>query len=462
MNQKALKILEYHKIINMLLQYASSPMGQEICRQLTPSDDLNTIRDMQRQTHDALNRLFRKGYISFESARDIRLSLKRLAIGSSLNQSELLFIASLLENTARVKSYGHHDNTFSDSLDYLFNSLEPLPHLSAKIRRCILTEDEINDDASPGLCQIRRSIKAINNHIHAQLNSLIHGSLRIYLQDTVVAMRNGHYCLPVKSECRSQVPGMIHDQSSTGSTIFVEPMVIMKLNNNIRELELKEKKEIEIILSTLSQQAAQHIKLLQYNLENMVKLDFIFARAGLAMEMNATEPLFNTDGIISLRKARHPLIDKHQVVPIDLTLGENFDLLIITGLNTGGKTVTLKTAGLLSLMAQSGLHIPALEHSRLSIFTEIYADIGDKQCIEESLSTFSSHMTNVVLFLEKANQKSLVLFDELGVGTDPLEGASIAIAILSHLHQKGIRTMATTHYSELKLYALATEGVENA
>lgn len=464
MNQKALKTLEYHKIINMLLQHASSPMGQELCRQLTPSDDLNVVRGMQRQTHDALSRLFRKGHISFGSARDIRPSLKRLAIGSSLNQSELLSIASLLENTARVKSYGRHENadTAGDSLDPLFDSLEPLTPLSAEIRRCILAEDEISDDASPGLRQVRRSIKASGDRIHTQLNNLINGSLRTYLQDAVVTMRNGRYCIPVKSEYRSQVPGMIHDQSSTGSTIFVEPMAIVKLNNDIRELELKEEKEIEIILATLSQQAAQYTELLQYDLENMVELDFIFARAGLAMEMNATEPLFNTDGIISLRKARHPLIERRQVVPIDLTLGEAFDLLIVTGPNTGGKTVSLKTVGLLSLMGQSGLHIPALDRSRLSIFTEIYADIGDEQSIEQSLSTFSSHMTNVVSFLEKADRQSLVLFDELGAGTDPTEGAALAIAILSHLHQQGIRTMATTHYSELKIYALSTEGVENA
>ena len=464
MNQKALQTLEYPKIIHMLVQHASSPMGQELCRRLTPSDDLETIRHMQRQTSDALSRLFRKGNLSFGSAKDIRPSLKRLAIGSSLNQSELLAVAGLLENTARVKAYGRHENadTASDSLDPLFDALEPLTPLSSEIRRCILAEDEISDDASPALHQIRRSIKASSDRIRTQMNSLINGSLRTCLQDAVITMRNGRYCVPVKSEYRSQVPGMIHDQSSTGSTIFVEPMAIVKLNNDIRELELKEEKEIEIILASLSHQTAQHLELLQYNLENMVELDFIFARAGLAMEMNATEPLFNTDGIIHLRKARHPLLEKHQAVPIDLILGETFDLLIVTGPNTGGKTVSLKTLGLLSLMGQSGLHIPALDRSSLSVFTEIYADIGDEQSIEQSLSTFSSHMTNIVSFLEKADRRSLVLFDELGAGTDPTEGAALAIAILSHLHKQGIRTMATTHYSELKLYALSTEGVENA
>lgn len=464
MNHKALQTLEFDKIIEQLTSYASSPMGQKLCRELRPSSDIAEINRMQTQTHDALTRLFRKGHISFGDAKDIRGSLKRLEIGSTMNSSELLQTAALLENTARVKSYGRHDNadTSEDSLDLFFQSLEPLTPLSTEIRRCILSEEEISDDASPKLKQIRRSIRAAGDKIRGQLNSLVNGSYRTYLQDAVITMRDGRYCIPVKSEYKSQVPGMIHDQSSTGSTIFVEPMAIVKLNNDIRELELKEQEEIQVILASLSAQVAEHLETIGYNLENMVALDFIFARASLAMEQNANQPVFNTEGRIHLRKARHPLIDKKKVVPIDVTLGEDFDLLIVTGPNTGGKTVSLKTVGLLTLMGQAGLHIPALDRCSLAVFNEVYADIGDEQSIEQSLSTFSSHMTNVVSFLSKADPHSLVLFDELGAGTDPTEGAALAIAILSSLHEQGIRTMATTHYSELKVYALSTPGVENA
>ena len=464
MNKKALKTLEYDKIIDLLAARATSPLGAELCRSLTPLEDLETIRRRQQETGDALSRLFQKGSISFGSARDLKPSLGRLALGSSLNQSELLAIAGLLENTARVKSYGRRERADApaDSLEELFDLLEPLTPLSAEIRRCILSEEEISDDASPALRHVRRSIRLNGERIHSQLNSLMNGSLRTYLQDAVITMRSGRYCLPVKSEYRSQVPGMIHDQSSTGATVFIEPMAVVKLNNEIRELELQEEKEIEAVLASLSASAAEHLEALQYNLENMAELDFIFARASLAMDMNATKPEFNEAGRIHLRQARHPLIPKKQVVPIDLSLGETFDLLIVTGPNTGGKTVSLKTMGLLTLMGQSGLHIPALDRSQLALFHQVYADIGDEQSIEQSLSTFSSHMTNTVSFLEKADSRSLVLFDELGAGTDPTEGAALAIAILSFLHRQGIRTMATTHYSELKLFALSTEGVENA
>ena len=464
MNKKALKTLEYDKIIERLVNHASSPLGKELCRKLEPSDHIDTIRRMQQETHDALSRLFKKGTPSFGNAKEIRPSLKRLEIGSSLNIPELLAICGLLENTARVKSYGRHDNAdvLPDILDPLFDALEPLTPLSTRIRSCILSEDEIADDASSTLKQIRRSMKQAGDRIHSQLSSLLNGSMRTYLQDAVITMRNGRYCVPVKAEYRGQVPGMIHDQSSTGSTIFIEPMSIVKLNNDIRELENKEQAEIEVILANLSMEAAGYMDTIRYNLENMVELDFIFARASLAMEMNANEPLFNTEGRIRIRKGRHPLIDKTNVVPIDIVLGDTIDLLIITGPNTGGKTVSLKTVGLLTLMGQSGLHIPALDRSELALFREVYADIGDEQSIEQSLSTFSSHMTNVVSFLEKADRDSLVLFDELGAGTDPTEGAALAIAILSHLHKQGIRTMATTHYSELKVYALSTAGVENA
>ena len=464
MNKKAIHALEYMKIIDQLTQKASSPLGKEKCRRLRPSNNLSEIETMQLQTAHALTRLFQKGNLNFGNVKDIRASLKRLEVGSSLNIVELLTICSFLENVNRVKSYGRpdRDDTAPDCLSAMFQTLEPLTPLSAEIRRCILSEEEISDDASPTLRQIRRGIKIANDRIHTQLNSIVNSNSRTYLQDTVITMRNGRYCIPVKAEYKNQIPGMIHDQSSTGSTLFIEPMSIVKLNNDIRELELQEQKEIEVILARLSEEVAQYIEALSDNFTIMVELDFIFARAALAMEQNATAPIFNTKGIINLRKARHPLIHKKQVVPIDIRLGEDFDLLVVTGPNTGGKTVSIKTVGLLTLMGQSGLHIPAADRSQLSVFHEVYADIGDEQSIEQSLSTFSSHMTNVVSFLEKADRHSLVLFDELGAGTDPTEGAALAIAILSHLHKQGIRTMATTHYSELKVYALSSEGVENA
>lgn len=464
MNHKAYKALEYYKIINMLTDKASSYMGKEICKKLEPSTDIDEIRHMQTQTKDALTRLFQKGNISFGSVKDVRGSLKRLEIGSSLGIGELLSICSLLENTNRVKAYSRSDrgDSLPDSLDGMFSALEPLTPLTTEIRRCILSEDEISDDASSTLRQIRRNMKITGDKIHTQLSSIVNGGARNYLQDSVITMRNGRYCIPVKAEYKGQVPGMVHDQSSTGSTLFIEPMAVVKLNNDIRELELQEQKEIEVILSALSEQTAQQTDAIRADLEIMVQLDVIFARAALAMDMNATEPIFNEEGRIRLKQARHPLIDKKKAVPIDIRLGDDFDLLIVTGPNTGGKTVSLKTVGLLTLMGQSGLHIPTLDRSELSLFEEVYADIGDEQSIEQSLSTFSSHMTNVVSFLKKANNRSLVLFDELGAGTDPTEGAALAIAILSHLHEQGIRAMATTHYSELKVYALSTPGVENA
>lgn len=464
MNQKALSSLEYPKIIERLTEKASSPMGKELCRKLQPSTDINKIRLMQTQTKDALTRLFQKGSVSFGSVKDIRGSLNRLEIGSSLGIMEILSVCALLENTSRVKAYSRGDRSDlpSDSLDSMFEQLAPLTPLSSEIRRCILSEDEISDDASPALRQVRRNMKVTNDRIHTQLSGLVNGNARTYLQDSVITMRNGRYCIPVKAEYKGQVPGMIHDQSSTGSTLFIEPMAVVKLNNDMRELELQEQKEIEIILAGLSEQIAEEREAIALNLELMVQLDFIFARAGLAMDMNGSEPVFNEEGRVLLKKARHPLIPKKKVVPIDIRLGDDFDLLIITGPNTGGKTVSLKTVGLLTLMGQAGLHIPALDRSELALFHEIYADIGDEQSIEQSLSTFSSHMTNIVSFLEKADSRSLVLFDELGAGTDPTEGAALAISILSYLHDKGIRTMATTHYSELKVYALSTPGVENA
>ena len=464
MNEKALKTLEYYKIIDMLEAFATSSIGKDKCRQLRPLDNLTEIETMQQETADALSRIYQKGSLSFSGVKDVRGSLKRLEVGSTLGIGELLAIRSLLENASRAKAYSRREteNEHTDSLDNMFELIEPLSPLATEIGRCILSEDEISDDASTGLRQVRRSMKLTNDKIHTQLSSFVSGNSRTYLQDAVVTMRNGRYCIPVKAEYKSQVPGMIHDQSSTGSTIFVEPMTIVRLNNEMRELEIQEQKEIEMILSNLSQLAAENLDAIFDDVKLLSELDFIFARAQLAKSQNATEPRFNRDRIIDIKKARHPLIDKHKVVPIDIRIGETFDLLIVTGPNTGGKTVSLKTVGLLTLMGQSGLHIPAFDNSRLSVFREVYADIGDEQSIEQSLSTFSSHMTNVVRFMETADSDSLVLFDELGAGTDPTEGAALAIAILSTLHDRGIRAMATTHYSELKVYALSTPGVENA
>lgn len=464
MNEKALKTLEYYKIIDMLEAFATSSIGKNKCRQLRPLDNLTEIETMQQETADALSRIYQKGSLSFSGVKDVRGSLKRLEVGSTLGIGELLAIRSLLENASRAKAYSRREteNEHTDSLDNMFELIEPLSPLATEIGRCILSEDEISDDASTGLRQVRRSMKLTNDKIHTQLSSFVSGNSRTYLQDAVVTMRNGRYCIPVKAEYKSQVPGMIHDQSSTGSTIFVEPMTIVRLNNEMRELEIQEQKEIEMILSNLSQLAAENLDAIFDDVKLLSELDFIFARAQLAKSQNATEPRFNRDKIIDIKKARHPLIDKHKVVPIDIRIGETFDLLIVTGPNTGGKTVSLKTVGLLTLMGQSGLHIPAFDNSRLSVFREVYADIGDEQSIEQSLSTFSSHMTNVVRFMETADSDSLVLFDELGAGTDPTEGAALAIAILSTLHERGIRAMATTHYSELKVYALSTPGVENA
>lgn len=464
MNEKALKTLEYYKIIDMLEAFATSSIGKNKCRQLRPLDNLTEIETMQQETADALSRIYQKGSLSFSGVKDVRGSLKRLEVGSTLGIGELLAIRSLLENASRAKAYSRREteNEHTDSLDNMFELIEPLSPLATEIGRCILSEDEISDDASTGLRQVRRSMKLTNDKIHTQLSSFVSGNSRTYLQDAVVTMRNGRYCIPVKAEYKSQVPGMIHDQSSTGSTIFVEPMTIVRLNNEMRELEIQEQKEIEMILSNLSQLAAENLDAIFDDVKLLSELDFIFARAQLAKSQNATEPRFNRDRVIDIKKARHPLIDKHKVVPIDIRIGETFDLLIVTGPNTGGKTVSLKTVGLLTLMGQSGLHIPAFDNSRLSVFREVYADIGDEQSIEQSLSTFSSHMTNVVRFMETADSDSLVLFDELGAGTDPTEGAALAIAILSTLHDRGIRAMATTHYSELKVYALSTPGVENA
>ena len=463
MNEKALRTLEYTKIIDRLTELAGYSIGKELCRNLKPSSDITEIEAAQKQTSDALSRIYQRGSISFSGVQDVRGSLKRLEIGGSLSTLELLRIAKLLETTSRVKSFGRLENSDreKDSLDDMFDNLQPLSGLYNEIYRCILSEDEIADDASPALSRIRRSIRQTNDRVHTQLASLVNGSSRSYLQDAVITMRNGRYCVPVKAEYKGQVPGMIHDQSSTGSTLFIEPMAIVKLNNELRELELQEQKAIEAVLAELSNAAAAENENIADNFRILTRLDFIFARAMLSKSYNGTEPVFNEKGHINIKKGRHPLLDKKNVVPIDIWMGKDFRLLVITGPNTGGKTVSLKTVGLFTLMGQAGLHIPAFDHSELSVFDEVFADIGDEQSIEQSLSTFSSHMTHTVSILKEATDRSLVLFDELGAGTDPTEGAALAIAILNELHSRGTCTMATTHYSELKVFALTTPGVEN-
>lgn len=464
MNQKTLTKLEYNKIIGLLEEEASSFRGRQLCRRLKPMTDLDKINIFQEQTAAAYTRIVRKGRFSFGDAAPVEESMKRLEIGGDLSISELLRICRLLKNTARAKAYGRHDTQedSADCLDAYFDCLEPLTLLANEIDRCIISEEEIADDASSTLKHIRRNINAVNDRVHSTLNSLVNGSLRSYLQDPIITMRGDRYCLPVKSEYRGQVQGLIHDQSSTGSTLFIEPMAVVKLNNDLKELYAKEQEEIQAILADLSAQAAAYVEVIRDDYRAMTDLDFIFARGALALTMRASRPVFNQEGRIRIREGRHPLLDPRTVVPITVSLGDDFTLLIITGPNTGGKTVSLKTVGLFTLMGQAGLHIPAGDRSELAVFRQVYADIGDEQSIEQSLSTFSSHMTNIVSFLKKVDEQSLVLFDELGAGTDPTEGAALAIAILSYMHKRGIRTMATTHYSELKVYALSTDGVENA
>lgn len=464
MNKKTLAKLEYNKIIEQLIEHASSFSGKELCRRLKPMTDISAIRSAQDETAAAFTRIVKKGRPSFSGCNPVNDSIRRLEIGGVLGSGELLRICKLLETAGRARAYGRHDNAdeMEDCLDGYFEQLNPVTILVNEIRRCIIDEDEISDDASPGLKHVRRAMNQINDKVHATLSNMVNGSLRTYLQDPIITMRGDRYCIPVKAEYRSQVSGMIHDQSATGSTLFIEPMAVVKLNNDLKELYGQEQEEIQKVLARLSADAAEYTTEIHTCYTILRQLDFIFAKGALALDMNASQPIFNTEGRIHIREGRHPLLDKKNVVPITLTLGDTFDLLIVTGPNTGGKTVSLKTVGLFTLMGQAGLHIPALDRSELAVFHDVYADIGDEQSIEQSLSTFSSHMTNIVSFLKQVDEHSLVLFDELGAGTDPTEGAALATSILNHLHSRSIRTMATTHYSELKVYALSTPGVENA
>ena len=460
MNRKSLTTLEYNKIIDKLQSFAVSRDAKNKAAKLFPMTDIDKINVCLTETGDAVSRLYAKGCASFSGVSDVMGSVKRLEVGSCLNAHELLQISGVL---SAAKAHKTHYEETQDSLTPLYDSLDPVPSLYAQIKKCIISEDEISDDASANLKDIRRNIRLANDRIHTELNKILNNqALRNCLQDYVITSRQGRYCLPVKAEYKSQVPGMVHDQSATGSTIFIEPAAVVKLNNDIRELELKEEAEIQVILADLSAQAAEYTEQIATDYKVLVKLDFIFAKAQLARNWHCTAPVMNTEHYTNIKQGRHPLIDPEKVVPIDINLGKDFNLLIITGPNTGGKTVSLKTVGLLTLMAQAGLYIPALDHSQIGIFNNIFADIGDEQSIEQSLSTFSSHMTNTIHILKNATSDSLILFDEIGAGTDPTEGAALAISILNDLHQRGITTMATTHYSEIKIYALTTPGVENA
>lgn len=465
MNQKVLRTLEYNKIVERLAEYAFGADTKERCLSLLPSTSLSEITNAQQQTKDAMNRSLKKGRLDCSGIKPLSSAIRRVEIGGTMNIEELLGLCKLLETARRVKAYSRkeREDIPSDSLSELFDGLEPLSPLCDEIRRCIISVDEISDDASSNLKSIRRSIRSTGDRIHGQLNQMLNNqNVRNCLQDFVITMRNGRYCLPVKAEAKSQITGMVHDQSSSGSTLFIEPMAVVNLNNELKELSIKEQDEIAVILATLSAKAGEYIPAIETDYQILTELDFIFAKAAYALEYNGITPHFNTERKIRILKGRHPLLDAKKVVPIDISLGSDFDQLVITGPNTGGKTVSLKTVGLLTLMGQAGLPIPSGDRSELAVFDDIFADIGDEQSIEQNLSTFSSHMTNIIHILKETNEHSLVLFDELCAGTDPTEGAALAVSILSYFHSRGIRTMATTHYSEIKIYALTTSGIENA
>lgn len=467
MNKRTLKVLEYEKILETLAGFAASQGAKRRCLRLKPYKDIVEIEKLQSETRDAMLRISKYGNLSFAGVRDIGESLKMLSIGSPLSMKELLDIAALLENADTAQLYGDKikdsEERSSDSLTEYFSMLSPLRDISSEIRRCIISDDEMASDASSNLRSIRRRMDETNLALHQALDKIIKDEgTRLYLMDSLVTMRNGRYCIPVKAEYKNSFQGMIHDQSSTGSTVFIEPLQVVNLNNKIKELENEEHVEIERILEDLSQRTATVVEEITEDLKLLITLDFIFAKAKYAKDINASEPIFNEEGIVDLKRAVHPLLEKHTAVPVDIRLGEDYSLLIITGPNTGGKTVSLKTLGLLTLMGQSGLHIPAMYGSRLSVFEDVFADIGDEQSIEQNLSTFSSHMSNTIYIVKHVTDKSLCLFDEPGGGTDPQEGAALAISILSYLKDKGAKVMATTHYTELKTFAISCDGVENA
>lgn len=471
MNLRTLRLLEYGKIVKMLMGYAASPMAKRKCEKIKPRRDIEVIRTLQQETRDALNRLNRQGNLSFGGLKDIGASLKRLEVEGTLTAKELLDVASVLDTALNAKKFGDAEGVDeegrkqldADSLHTRFSELVPLEYLSHDIHHAIISENEIADDASSGLKAVRRNIKLTNERLHNQLQKLISDqNQQMMFQDNIITMRNGRYCIPVKQEYKNRFQGMIHDQSASGKAVFIEPISVVNMNNELKELENQELAEIEKILATLSAKVAAELTYITHNFSTLTELDFIFAKAQFARSYKGSEPIFNTDGIIDIRQGRHPLLDQHTVVPVDIKLGEEYNLLIITGPNTGGKTVSLKTLGLFTLMGQSGLHIPALDGSKLTVFDNVFADIGDEQSIEQNLSTFSSHMSNIVYIMEHVTPDSLCLFDEPGGGTDPVEGAALAMSILSHLNDMGVKCMATTHYTELKTFAMTTPGIENA
>ena len=462
MEDKTLKILEFDKIIERLAEHASSEAGRELCLKLSPSSGFRHISVWQKNTSDACSRIRLSGStLSFRGVKDIGDILKRLDIGAVLSAAELLRVSSVLTVSDRAKRFDSLDDEHEDSLSEMFSMIEPLVNINRGIQTAVLDEDTIADDASPGLAAVRQKIKRTETSVHETMAAKLN-SCRDYLTDAVITQRDGRYCLPVKSEYKSKVPGMVHDASSTGLTLFIEPMAVVSLNNELKELTVEEQREIEKVLRGLSESLMPYTDTINDNIKLLKRLDMIFAKALFSAEVGGVEPKFSRDRSIDLKEARHPLIDPKSVVPVSVRLGSEFGLLIVTGPNTGGKTVSLKTTGLLTLMAQAGLHIPAAEGSVMGIYEDVYADIGDEQSIEQSLSTFSAHMTNTVHILEKADSHSLCLFDELGSGTDPTEGAALGIAILDFLHNMKTNTMATTHYAEIKAYALETDGVENA
>ncbi len=464
MNNRVLTTLEYDKIAARLAQEATSDAGRRRCARLRPMSDIEKIQAAQTETGDALGRTLRGSDPSFSGITDPAASLKRLEVGGALGIGELLALLHLLDVTAATQAYVREtDPADSDTIDTMCASLDALPELTAELRRCLTPPDEVNDAASPTLRDIRRKIAGMGDRIHTALNRMLQDTTtRTYLQDEVITLRDDCYCLPVRSEMKAHVPGIVHDTSASGATLFIEPAAVVNLGNELRTLHRAEEEEIEKILARLSDAAGEHSAEIATNYHWLVILDLVFAKARLARKQNAMPSVLNTEGHIHIRKGRHPLLDPDEVVPIDVWLGEDFHVLILTGPNTGGKTVTLKTVGLLTLMAQAGLFIPAGEGSEIAVFRQVYADIGDEQSIEQSLSTFSAHMTNIVYLLKKANRDSLVLLDELCAGTDPDEGAALAVAILERLRRGDVRTLATTHYSELKVYAMQTEGTTNA
>jgi len=465
MNKKALKTLEYTKITEMLSARAVSPMGKARADALFPMTRLRDIERAQAETSEATALILRKGSLPLGGIRDIHSSLQRALVGGILAIEELLHIGDFLYVCGKISEYGYPDERYeaSETLQPLFDGVITCDSLETEIKRCILNQQELSDAASANLATIRRSIRTSNDRIRDHLNGVIHSaSYKNMLQEAIITIRNDRYCVPVKAEYRTAFPGMIHDQSASGATLFMEPSSVVQLNNKIKELFFEEQKEIERILLKLSGMVAEQEVILTANIDMLTRLDFIFAKGELSIAMHANQPTFNEQGYINIRKGRHPLLPGSSVVPTDIYLGKDFTTLLVTGPNTGGKTVALKTIGLFTLMGQAGLHIPAFDHSELAVFDDVFADIGDEQSIEQSLSTFSSHMKNIVNILGEVRDNSLVLLDELGAGTDPTEGAALAIAILQYLHDRQIRAVVTTHYSELKVYALGTEGVENA